>query len=325
MMRGAKVIVETCAQVQPGETVLIVSDSDMVSIAQTLAAAVVHRGAEPVVSIITRRERDGQEPPRPVAEALRNCDVFLTPVSRSITHTRAVRDAVQNGARGLVLTQFSEDMLISGGVEADFPAIAPLCRRIASIFQEGRELVLTTPAGTNLRMDITGRRGNAMTGIVGPGEFSPVPTIEANVSPVEGTAEGVIVVDGSIPYEGIGLIDEPIRVEVQGGQMVRIEGGRQAMRLRSLYESFGDPNVYNIAEIGVGLNPKSKMIGLMLEDEAVFGTVHVGTGTNITLGGNVKAACHYDLIVLRPSVTVDGRPVLIDGDVAPELKEGLSL
>lgn len=45
-----------------------------------------------------------------------------------------------------------------------------------------------------------------------------------------------------------------------------------------------DPNVYNIAEMGVGLNPQCRFMGFMLEDEGVYGSAHIGIGTSITLG-----------------------------------------
>ena len=71
---------------------------------------------------------------------------------------------------------------------------------------------------------------------------------------------------------------------------------------------------FNIAELGVGLNPKCRMLGIMLEDEGVLGTAHIGIGTNITLGGNIKAPCHYDLLVWRPRIEVDGG-LVIEGAV----------
>ena len=53
----------------------------------------------------------------------------------------------------------------------------------------------------------------------------------------------------------------------------------------------------------------------MLEDEGVRGSVHIGIGTSITLGGTVKAACHYDLIMTEATVTADGVTLLKDGKV----------
>jgi 2,5-dihydroxypyridine 5,6-dioxygenase len=316
MARGARTLVETCAGVRPGESVVVVADHNMVRIGQAVAAMCFAAGAKAELLVASPREIDGQEPSRPVAAALSGCDVFFAAVERSITHTQAVVDAVTNGARGLMLTHFTEDMLISGGIEADFPSLAPVCHKMAETLEQASHIRLSTPAGTDLTFGSAGRRGNALTCIVSPGQFSPVPTIEANTTPVEGTAQGVIVADGSIPYAGIGLLTEPVIVEVVDGTMTKISGGHQATLLREAYESKNDPLVYNVAELGVGLNPKCKFTGIMLEDEGVYGTVHIGTGTNITLGGNTKAACHYDLIMLKPTITADGRVILKDGEVA---------
>ncbi len=49
-----------------------------------------------------------------------------------------------------------------------------------------------------------------------------------------------------------------------------------------------------------------------LEDEVVLGSAHIGVGTNITLGGTIKAPCHYDRLVWHPQIEIDGE-VVIDG------------
>jgi leucyl aminopeptidase (aminopeptidase T) len=315
MMRGARTLLDVCVAVTPAETVLIVTDMQKASIARVIAAAAMERGAEAILAIMPPRQRAGQEPPKPVAEAMRSADIVLLPVSYSVTHTHAVKNAAAAGARIVALTEFTEDMMISGGLEADFTALKPVCQRVAARFAAGARARITTPAGTDLQMDITGRPGNALYCIVERGQFSPVPNVEANVSPIEGTASGRIVVDASIPYLGIGLIETPVVVEVRDGFITSIQGGRQADTLRRDLESHGDPNSYNIAELGVGLNPKCRMIGVMLEDEGVQGSAHIGIGTNITLGGKVKASCHYDLLVWKPRIEVDGEVIVDDADV----------
>jgi len=310
MMRGARTLLDTCVAVKPGETVLIVTDMVKVGIAEVLAAATLERDAEPILAVMKPRARAGQEPPKAIAEAMKNADVVFLPVSYSVTHTHAVKDAAAAGARIIALTEFTEDMMISGGLEADFAALKPICQAVAGRFGAGTLARVTTPAGTDLTMDIAGRPGNALYCIVEPGQFSPAPNVEANVSPIEGTANGRIVVDASIPYLGIGVIEQPILVEVRDGFITKIEGGRQADVLRRDLESHGDKNSYSIAELGVGLNPKCRMIGVMLEDEGVLGTAHIGIGTNITLGGRIKAACHYDLLVWQPRIEIDGALVI---------------
>lgn len=312
MFKGAKTIYDICVALKPGEQVVILTDMYKEKIASVLAAAAVERGAEVSMIVMTPRERAGQEPPKPAAEAMKHADVILLPVSYSVTHTYAVKEAVESGARLVALTEFTDEMLISGGLDADFRELKPICQKIAAAFTAGSKVRLTCPAGTDLTMDIQGRRGNALYCIVEPGEFSPVPNVEANVSPVEGTANGRIVVNASIPYLGIGVLDEPIYVDVENGFITKIEGGRQADILRRDLESHNDKNSFNIAELGVGLNPKCKLIGIMLEDEGVLGTAHIGIGTSITLGGVVKAPCHYDLLLWDPKIEVDGK-VIIDG------------
>ena len=74
-------------------------------------------------------------------------------------------------------------------------------------------------------------------------------------------------------------------------------------------DSHADRNCFNVAELGVGLNPNARLTGLMLDDEGVMGTIHIGIGTSHTLGGNVVAPTHYDLLMWDPTIAVDGKAV----------------
>lgn len=315
MVKGAVKLMDLCAAVQPGENVLIITDFTKTKIAQVLATVAYERGAEVVIATMIPRKGHGQEPPVTIAEAMIKADVILAPVSNSITHTRSMKRALEAGARILVMTDFTEEMLIQGGIEADFNEQKAICQKLAAAFAQAKTALLTNPAGTRLTMKKDGRPGNAMYCIVQKGQLSPVPNVEANFSPLEGSAEGVIVADASIPYINIGVLNEPVVATVEKGMIIRIEGGVQARQLAEDLKSRQDPQVYNVAELGVGLNPKSVMQGIMLEDEGVFGTVHIGIGTNVTLGGNVKAAIHYDLIMWQPTIDLDGRIVLEKGVV----------
>lgn len=315
MSKGAKKILDVNIKLKEGESLLIITEIGMENMAKVIAKEAYLIGAEPVISIILPRETDGAEPPKMIAESMKESSAFICLVQKSITHTHAVRNAVNSGSRGIMLTQFTEDMLISGGINADFETIKPLCIKISKILENADNVHLTTIHGTDLKFSAKGRRGNALYDIVEKGEFSPLPTIEANVSPLEGTAEGIIVADASIPYIGIGLLDEHISFTVNKGMIVDIKGGKQAEILKNDLLSKDDPMVYNIAELGIGLNPECKFIGLMLEDEGVYGSVHIGIGSNLTLGGNIKAACHYDLIMTGATLVADGVKIIDNGEV----------
>ncbi len=317
MMKGARTLVGPCTNVKPGESVLIVTDRPMTSIAEVMAAAAKERGAEPVIAIIDQRASDSTEPPRPVAEAMKAAQVIFSAVSISITHTRAVKEAVAAGARAIAMTAVTEEMMVSGGLEADFPQVKVTCKAVGERMARAKTAHVTSREGTDLTFRVEGRRVNVMPCVVEPGEFSPAPTAEVNFSPIEGSANGVIVADASIPYLGIGLLKQPIRFTVRDGFIVAIEGGDpdQVATLKKAWEQQADPNVYNVAEMGIGMNPKCRFTGIMLEDEGVLGSIHIGTGTSITLGGTVKAKSHYDLIMSKPTLELDGEQLIRGGEL----------
>lgn len=316
LMDGAEILIHTCARVQPGERVVIVADPERRSIADALAAAADRSGALTSLVIPPPRVLDNEEPPSAVAAALAAAEVALLPVTLALAHTRAVRQAVAHGARVLSMTAFTERMMREGGLFTDFQARRPVCRAIAQRLTEGSGLRVAAPGGTNLSMSLESRAGNSHACILdGPG-FSAVPNIEANVAPAQGTATGVFVVDGSIPYYGVGVITEPVVFEIERGFVTAITGGVQARLLEDLLAGQDDPWVYNVAQFAFGLNPDClDFTGEMLNDEGVDGTVHLGIGTSASLGGDVTARTHFDAVIRSPTVWIDDEVVVRDGVV----------
>jgi len=313
MMKGAMKLVEVCAGVKKGENVLIVTDTKTVRIAEVLAAAAYNKGAEATIMVMTPRKVHSEEPPKTVAAAMKEADVIFSPTTYSISRTRATVEALKSGARMITMPDYTEDMLIEGGIEADFMALKELAERIVKVYF-GETIKVTGPAGTNLTAVIKGRKPNMETGICHkPGDFGPPPDVEVNVPPVEGTAEGILIVDAAA--SGMGLVNEPVRVIIKGGFITSIEGGEEAEKLRKMLEAARDPNVYNIAEVGLGLNPKARVIGRLLEDEGALGTAHIGVGSSLPLGGKIQAPLHIDLIFRDPTIEIDGRKIVENGEL----------
>jgi leucyl aminopeptidase (aminopeptidase T) len=312
---GARKIVRILARVKAGEKVLIAADTDTVVVAEALATAALEITPEVVTTVMTPVAVDGDEPPAIVAAALLAAEVALLPVSYSISHSTAARNAMKNGTRVLSLPGTTPDQLVRGGAEADFEAASPTVRKMGDLLTAASTAHLTTPAGTDCRFDLKGRSGNAHDCILDqPGKFSAFPNIEANISPVEGTAEGVIVFDGSIPNLRVGRLQEPVICTVKQGNIVKIEGGHEADMIRKVWGQMGDAAVYNIAQLAIGLNPAIYMLtGVWAQDHGAFGTVHIGIGTSANIGGTTKAACHFDGMMYRPTLRLDGRAILEDG------------
>lgn len=315
---GARKVVRTLARVREGEKVLVVADTDTALVAEALAAAALEITAEVVTTFMTPRRVDGDEPPAVVAAALQVADVALLPVSYSISHSNAVRRALEHGTRVLSLPATTPEQLVRGGAEADFEAASPTVRRVGELLTAASAAHLTTPAGTNCTFDLSGRKGNAHDCILDrPGKFSAFPNIEANISPVDGATEGVLVFDGSIPNLRLGgPLRNPVICTVERGNVVKIEGGPEAEMIRKVWASLGDAAVYNIAQLAIGLNPEILVLtGVWAQDHGAFGTVHIGLGTSANLGGTTKAAAHFDGMMYRPTLVLDGRALLEDGQL----------
>jgi len=314
--KGAKILVGDCAGVKGGEDVLIVTDAERLPIAQALSAEAQDRGARATIVVCPARKIDNEEPPRAVSEAMRASDVVFLPVTHALAHTRATREAIGAGARVLSMTAFTPGQMERGGLMADFRARKPLCDALTARLSAAREVRVTNPAGTDLVLSVEGRAGNSHACVIDGAGFTAVPNIEANISPVEGTTNGTLAVDGSIPYYGVGVVEEPVTFRITDGFVREISGGRQAEFLRTLLAAQDDEWVYNVAQFAMGLNPECRdFTGEMLNDEGVNGTIHIGIGTSANLGGDVQAKTHFDAIIRAPSVWFDGEAVIRDGEI----------
>jgi leucyl aminopeptidase (aminopeptidase T) len=315
MMPGAMKAMTQCAAVKPGENVVIACDTNKLRLAEALAAAAYAVGGMPTIVMFPPTGAHGRQVPKAVVGACARSDVFFLPTSWSMTHTDARIEAIKNGARGTTMCEVTEDCLCTGGILADYEENDRIARRLGAVLAKSRMIRATSPEGTDLRGEVTGRPVQYETGLFRePGQFAALPNSEVNISPIEGTSEGVIV--GDVRLMGYGVIpDEPVTIQVREGRVVEVTGGKAAAYLRETLASFNDPSAYNLAEFAVGLNPCCRAYATNLEDLGKLGFGHHGIGSNYAIGGKVMAPCHIDVIYKDVTVEYDGEVVLDKGKV----------
>jgi len=308
LLSGARTVIKTCSGVVPGEKVLILTDTGReFGIAKALFEAAKEAGSEPVIVVMAQRSRPGEEPPPHIVEAMKASDVVVCPTSTTMYHTNARIDACKAGARVVAMTGANRRTLTSGPITANFTGQKPIVEKLAHMISKAKRITLTTPSGTHLTADVTGRVANAETGLcLEKGRCVGVPNIEANIAPIEDSTEGKLVVDGSISVVP-GTVKRKVELTIVKGRATEISGGREARCLRQVLEKANDPNAYVVAELGVGFNPKAKVRGVIIEDEASLGTAHVGLGDNHRMGGTNVASTHIDMVILRPTIELDGK------------------
>ena len=314
MMKTAQMIVNDSARIKQGENVCIVGDTNTFSIAKVLAEASYATGAETVLTIMTPREMHGNEPPPVVASAMLGADVILAPTTYAITHTKARLDASKRGARTIILRGITEDSMIHGAMLADYNEVSITSNQLAARLGQAKKIRLFTDSGTDATFMVEGRKGLALGGLaIEPGTFTSLPSGEAAIAPLEGKTQGRIIIDFSM--DGIGLLSQPIQLDVVDGKAISIQGGKEAQELKKLLEV--DENALNIAEFAIGTNPKSRMKGNMAEDKILRGCVHVAVGDNHTIGGKLQSNVHLDGVILNPTVEMDGHLIVRKGILLP--------
>jgi len=312
MIKGAKKMVDEFTNIKEGENVLIITDTQMpFSIAEVLAIACTERGAVPVITLMNPNPHGGMEPPPTVGEAMQKAQVMFIATSQGLMHSESRVRAARGGARGMQIVGLTEEDMFKGAIEANFLETRALGEKIGNVLREAKEVHVTNPAGTDIYLDFKGQgeKVRTFTNIChGPGQFG-VMNLEVAISPNVGTAHGVIVCDASVTLFH-GLLKDNIRVAVEKGRVTEITGGAEALRVANLLESLNDPMVYNVAELGISYNPMAKMTGVPVQDKGVYGACHIGIGSNITWGGSIKAATHFDFNLYSPTIVLNGKTIL---------------
>ncbi len=305
------IAIRDCMGAMKNESVLIITDENKREIGYSLFENAKRLGHQSLLVEMKAGKINGEEPPEAVAELMKKFDVVLVPTTKSITHTDARRNASAKGVRVATFPGITKEIMIRG-MNADYKAISKRSIKLKKVLEKGKQIHVTAPAGTDITFDIAGRTAIASKGLFhNKGESGNLPTGETFLAPVEGTANGIFVADGS--FAGLGLMKNiNIKVEVKNGFATNITGGKPAKKLNAMLDEVGK-RARNIAEFGIGTNDSAKLSGVLLEDEKVMGTIHIALGNNVTMGGTFNVPIHVDGVIKNPTVWMDGKLLMKDG------------
>ena len=307
LQKAVETVVRDCMGVKPGEEVLVVCNPATRELGDALRSEAESAGAEAVLAVMNERESHAGEPPATVADAMVAADVLLAPTVQSLSHTASRKRATESGTRTATLPGATVEML-SRVMSDDMGNLRRRGGRVAELLDRGTEARITCDHGSDLRLGLEGRTAIPDAGeLTATGAFGNLPCGEGFISPA--TAEGILIVDGSIA--GVGLVSEPVKLTIEGGHLVDATG-EEGAKLMELLTVHG-PDGTNVAELGIGTNEKAILTGNILEDEKILGTAHVAFGASAAIGGNVQVPVHLDVVSMRPEVTIDDTPVVLEG------------
>lgn len=214
----------------------------------------------------------------------------------------------------------SAGMMLGGALDVDYAAMHDTALRLTHGLRKAASVRLTTPAGTDLVMDVRDR-GFTHDLKARPEAGANLPCGEVYTAPVENGANGLLVVDGG--FAGRGRLASPVVITVRHGRCIDLDGDDPALvaEVRGFMDT--DEGARGIAELGIGLNPRARLGSHILESEKTLGTVHVAFGDNDGIaGGRGRSRMHMDYLVLAPTLEVTARGgarrvLMRDGQVVP--------
>ncbi|HIQ04160.1 MAG TPA: hypothetical protein EYH31_00520, partial [Anaerolineae bacterium] len=258
----------------------------------------------------------GDEPPAWLGQRMARAQVVIAITTFSLSHTQARELATQASARIASMPGFLMEMFYPDGpMTVDYIAISGETARIATALTEAEQVHITCPAGTDLTFSLKGRYGHRDDGLYRkPGQWGNLPAGEAYTTPLEGTAQGRLVVSPGWHAN----LTETLVINFEDGEAVSLEGGGAVREELERVLRFGDPDTAprrNCAELGIGTNPNARRTDNTLEAEKIRGTLHIALGDNAHMGGIVAADYHQDFVISHPTLTLDGKAIMEDGEL----------
>jgi leucyl aminopeptidase (aminopeptidase T) len=350
----ARRIVRECAGMRAGENVYIEGRGDSLEYLELLAFECELVGALPLVVVQSdeaRRRRlmeleAGQlgTKSRSWIEAVKAADVVFTmrledgkpelfadvPSAQRGAESRGrklLADHIYDGTRRWIGSDFptAAQAAVFGmtfeayadlfwrALDLDYAVLRERAARVAAVLDGANQVRVTSPKRTDIAMRVEGRPPELDVGVVSAdAPFANLPTGEVCLDPIEESANGSVVFDLAF-WDGRWV--EDLEVEFTAGEA----RGVRAVRGLDLFNdtiagASGAGDV--IGELGIGLNHEViEPCGNMLLDEKILGTIHIAVGENVSLGGVNDSSLHWDLLVMNPTVTVDGRTLLAGGEL----------
>lgn len=302
---GAKIVINTCMNIQKKEELLIITDEERLEISKALSEVAVEYGAKVTQIILTDEIRPILMLNKVISKALKSSNVVLTPFKSIPEETRFRLDVIKVATKGKArlghMPGVDKEMLIEGALTADYNEVMRISEKLLEKLDGKNKLHVTSPGGTDLTIKLGKRKWKKDVGLYHkPGEWGNLPAGEIFIAPLESGVDGRLVVDGSIGF--FGVPKSPIEIKIARGKFKEILSQDEEIKrkIEKVIIEDGDKNSQNVGEFGIGINKFARITGNLLEDEKVYGTAHLAFGDNIDMGGKNKSKIHIDMIFKNP-------------------------
>lgn len=313
-------ILSNCANIKKKDKLLILYDKNSKALANCFLKNRNNISKISKKFEVKNLKNHGQELDQKTSNEMKNFSLILSICQYSLAHTKARINASKINSRFLSLPGYNFKMINDDSLKINFKKYFKETKRITNKFSNGKKIKIFSDNGTNIELDISKRNGNCCPGFVlKKGDLGSPPDIETNISPNEKKSNGRLVIDGSITHPTLGKLkkkDEVVFI-IKNGLIKSFECKNDIIKnkIKKLFFTKVSSKRRVLAECGIGLNPKAKLSGNMLTDEGSRGLVHLGFGSNFTVGGENKINFHIDCVIKKPTLYIDKNKIVSNGKI----------
>jgi 2,5-dihydroxypyridine 5,6-dioxygenase len=263
---------------------------------------------------------DGTVMPPALGLALRSCPVVALVTSdmeMMSMFSPAFREILAGGTRVAALSYLTTESairLLPDGLE-EVASLSELTNRGAALLAGGRDVRVTSPAGTDITLRVGQYKGRSSDGVIAPGQRQLLPAGQVTRVPNDGTANGTLVVDRSIAANDFRPLRDAVTFTVEDGYVTKIEGALEAANLRHWLASQDNHEIYHVTELAFGTNSRCRQAGVAApcEDTHTAGCVSFALGADVHIGGSTRAPAHIDMTMRQATLELDGTALVKDG------------
>lgn len=313
----------TACALKPGELCVCITDSAwMPAYAAACMGAAEALGADAVQATFGWNKAPDARALGALCEA---ADLIVYMTAHTLHYRPEIAAALDRGARVLCCM---ESPHVLDRLRFD-PEVRTRARAGARLLETARSLRITSPAGTDLTMDKTGRRGLAAYGaadVPAHLDFWGLGAVQA--AQIEGTTEGVLVLDVGDSFFHLGrFIEAPVHIQFEAGRVVSLEGGLDAKLIRDALDAAGDAGAWNAGHMAWGVDPRANWTQAITQTpntgsggadvESFAGAVQVQLGSNddVAFAGKNRSRAHLGLCLRGATLSLDGVDVVSDGQL----------
>jgi leucyl aminopeptidase (aminopeptidase T) len=336
--KASTILTRDLLKLKLGETLVITADTESdPRVVNATASAAFSLGAKPMVIWLASplgvgKVADPMLPVEALTAVLKETDAWVEFNNQWLLYSTPYDIAVKENKklRHICLVGMNVDMMTRCIGRVDYPRLKEFMEKITEMTKNAKHIRMTTPAGEDVEFDnakVEDKKPDPTHPLLMCLGYADVPGShmmagQIGWSPDLESINGIIVFDGSL-VPPCGKLEEPVRLTIKAGEIIKVEGGKQAVEFEAWMKSFNHPRMLKLAHVCYGFNPGAKLTGDILEDERVWGSTEWGignVGAILIKPDGIPAPSHTDGICLNTSVWLDGKQIMDGGKmIEPDL------